>query len=916
MRGSSPIRRRAMRAGFSFSGSSLIGSIALAALLALGAGCGDDDGPMPTTDGGNLLPDGGLAPVDVPNPVLVQTMAPEEVRAGEVIMVSCLILDESGELYSSAGRTPTYRVSPETSIERMDGSLIAARAGEVEISCAFSDLMLTDESPAVVRILPGDPAEVVTSVDRSSVEAGGTVTASCDVFDAFGNRIEDAEPSVSVEPMDEGNTSDGLTTTFTRAGTYDVSCELAGAASVPERVEVTPSLPATLALAKVPDQPVYAIGQVVEVVAAVTDVYDNPIPDADVAFVSEPPGSMLGRNRFRYDADGTYVVTATVAPPTEGDVPLTGSVEIVVNGNGPSIQCTSPADGAMVDVAPGGTVTFSGEVSDTSGTDVVVVNGEVATLSADGTFSVPVTARFGMNFVDITAIDSFGAESSQTCTFLASDVWADPDDVLGNTVSLKLRQDAIDDGDRSGGIDSLGDLLQTVLDSDGLASTLDSALSDSNPLKADSCDVGGPFGSCTVRSRVDYQRLDLSGSKSVELRLVDGGLSARVAFDRLRVRLRVRGRVIGIPFDTEGWVTFDDPRVSMIFDITLSGGRPRITVRPGTVDVSIGGVDTSFSGLDGAVVNIVADLAEGTLRSTVENLLRDYIRDNFNDILDGVVAGLDISSLGTSLDVPSLGGGDPIPISFGVGFSSVSTTPSRFLVGIGTRFRGPTAIGTPSLGVAIPPGASPSFLDDPALSQSMGVSIHSVLFNQVTHAVWRGGLLNGTVTGDALGGSLPEGLTADLNGRLPPVAEMISGPEGDFVQIGIGALDLALVYPGLFEEPIRVTLGARATTNVALMGNDLSFEDITIEELSFSTGDVSLDASTREVLERFLRTLVQSIVDNVLNDALPALPVPSFALPDSLSTFGVPRGTELGIRSPSLANEPQHFVLRGDFGTL
>ena len=78
MRGSSPIRRRAMRAGFSFSGSSLIGSIALAALLALGAGCGDDDGPMPTTDGGNLLPDGGLAPVDVPNPVLVQTMAPRK----------------------------------------------------------------------------------------------------------------------------------------------------------------------------------------------------------------------------------------------------------------------------------------------------------------------------------------------------------------------------------------------------------------------------------------------------------------------------------------------------------------------------------------------------------------------------------------------------------------------------------------------------------------------------------------------------------------------------------------------------------------------------------------------------------------------------------------------------------------------
>jgi hypothetical protein len=103
---------------------------------------------------------------------------------------------------------------------------------------------------------------------------------------------------------------------------------------------------------------------------------------------------------------------------------------------------------------------------------------------------------------------------------------------------------------------------------------------------------------------------------------------------------------------------------------------------------------------------------------------------------------------------------------------------------------------------------------------------------------------------------------------------------------------------------------------VRLVGNDLSFDAITIDELFFSTPDVSLDSATRDVLERFLTTLVQSIVDRVLNDALPALPIPSFELPGSLSTYGIPPGTSLGIRSPALAVEPQHFVLRGNFGSL
>ena len=66
----------------------------------------------------------------------------------------------------------------------------------------------------------------------------------------------------------------------------------------------------------------------------------------------------------------------------------------------------------------------------------------------------------------------------------------------------------------------------------------------------------------------------------------------------------------------------------------------------------------------------------------------------------------------------------------------------------------------------------------------------------------------------------------------------------------------------------------------------------------------------------FPDSLIQRLVDSALNDALPALPIPSFELPSSVADCGLPAGSELGIRDPVLAREPQHFVLRGGFGVL
>ena len=886
----------------------------LALALAMVA-CGDDGGGTGDPDGGTVIdPDAMivLEPIDIADAALVQTSAPAEVRAGELIPVTCTILDENGEVYSSAGRTPRIRVSPEASVEREGAAIRAARVGTVEVSCGFADLMLTDESPARVRIVPGDAAEVITAVDRNSTDAGGSIAATCDVFDGYGNRIDDAEPTLTVSPTAEGTTVDGLGATLTQAGIYELACSLPGAATTPQRVEVTAALPASLVVAKVPDQPVYGVGQVIEVVAIVTDAYGNPVADAEVAYASNPAaGALIGRSRFRYFEDGTYTVTVTVAPPTEGDGTLRESVEIVVNGNGPAIRCDSPADGSMVNIAPGSTVSFQGSVDDSSGVDRVTVNGMAATLDGSGGFSRTLQAEFGINFVDVVATDSFGEESSRTCAFLATDRWHPPADVLTGTVALNLGQDAIDDRSPSGPIDSLNDLLHRVVNSAGLRNTLHTSLRASNPLKPRGCDQR-VFGACVFRSQIDYRDSELNGPNLTELTLIAGGLHARVRLENVRIRLDVDTNL----GDTEGWATIDYVDIELDFDLGLSGGRPSLTVRPGSATVDSGDISTNFGGIDGFFINIIVELLQNTVRGMVENALLGYVENSFDALLDGVVGSLDVSSLGSTFVVPRLDGAGNIDLNFGVGFSSINTTTSRLLFGIGTRFTGPSNIARPTLGVAIPHGGSGAAnrLDDAnRMGSSAAVSIHLGLFNQVLHALWRGGLLEATIDSTTLGGDSPSGLSAVISGALPPVASMNSESQ---VTLSIGSLAMQLTYPGLFDEPIFVVLGARASTDVSLVGNDLSFGTITVQDLFFSAEGVSLSMSTRDTLERFFTSLVQSIVDGALNDALPALPIPSFTLPASVSTYGLPSGLELGITSPVLATERPHFVLRGNFGEL
>ena len=333
------------------------------------------------------------------------------------------------------------------------------------------------------------------------------------------------------------------------------------------------------------------------------------------------------------------------------------------------IQCGSagggPRDGDMIDAAPGTALTFSGAVADANNVASVTVNGAAAALAPDGTFTAPLTTRFGVNFADVVAVDGFGAESSRTCAFLAAHDWLDESAPLADAVSLALVQEAFDDRDRGDGLDSIDDLLAAVINSPGLRTTLHNALLAANPLK-DSCDQK-VLGVCIFRSSINYRDSAIRGPNDGALDLIAGGLGGRINLRNLDISLRLGGTI-----STDIDARFNTIAIAIEFDTRLAGGRPSASVRSTAVDVS--GLDLSVGGVPDFLVDIITGLFRGQIEGLVESLLRDQVRDNFNDIIDGLLAGLDISSLGASFEVPRLGGGDPIRLDFGVGFASLDAT--------------------------------------------------------------------------------------------------------------------------------------------------------------------------------------------------------------------------------------------------
>ena len=858
-----------------------------------------DAGPPP------LGPDALVVPVPPEVASVETTIGVPSTLAGVAERVTCAALDRDGAAMPDV--ETTFEVRPQVGWQGGDSptEIVGILAGTYSVTCAAPNAGLRDATPARWDVFPGAPASVVARVDRARVNAGDLVSVTCEATDAQGNVLPADDAVVDATPGAAGNVVEGRRITFTQVGRYQVACTLPGVVSAASaEVVVEPALPATLLAALSPEAPVYQPGMVVTFRPIIEDVYGNRIEDVGLVYSSAPLLPGFGEGRFHLDREGRFHVGVCTVGPTATGADLCAEADLLVDAGGPAIRCTSPQPGSML--VRGGPIQLEGDVGDSAGVQRLTVDGRVVPVDAAGHFSTQVNPAWGLNIHDVVATDAVGNESSIFCAYFTSERYHPENTALPDALQLGLTQGAIDDGPPSRPILSLTDLLRSVINSQGLIDTIDASLRAQNPVVPNECRER-VLGVCLLSAGAEYRGLRIRGPNTMASTLLDGGL-------------RVRGRINGLELDVKllgtlgntGTLFADYIGVDLTFDIGLVNGRPQIGLRQ--VDaIDVGPMSSNFDGfITGTLLDLIFGAFEGTVRNTVAGALRDYLQNQVDALLTGVLSGVDVASFNAALALPALGGGPPVNAQIGFGLDALVATPQLLRLGIATLVTGPAREAADSLGVPLPPGDVGVVLHP---NGTAGASVAIGFVNQVLHTLWRGGMFR-IDDGGGLAGNLPDGAALTLRVALPPAAIGTGADNG--IRLFLGPVTGSLLYPGIFDEPLQIQLAATATAAVSLVnGNEIRFggdAGIQVERLALMVDGVVLTPQTRATLEQLFTRVVQSLLDQSLSGALPTLPVPDFALPDSLSMYGVPAGTRLGLRQLRLSGTPSHWLVDGVFG--
>lgn len=829
--------------------------------------------------------------------------------AGLENRLTCQALDQQGQPIADVATQ--LEVHPDTGFERTETGAIGHLARDYRLVCTVPSLGLRDPTPADWAVRPSTPALTVASLDTDEIPAGGAVVVHCETFDAYGNVVPTRDATVRLDPaVGDRSPSPDLPFAVTTAGTYEVTCAVPGAEAVPgPLLVVTPGLPLHLGLRLFPDRAVYRVGSVIELVTAVSDAQDNPLPDAPIRFESEPPLPGFGTGRFQATPEGRYTLTATVDGPTAHGRTLSESVEILVDRGGPGIHCERPAEGDFVALPPGGRGVLEGFVADIAGLRSVRVDGEPAVLDAEGRFTTEVGVTWGLNVHEVVAVDEAGNENSTLCTSFASGEYQNEGEPLRDALQLRLEQNTVDDGEPDAPLASLTDVLRRVLNSRGLRDTVHQAALAQNPVVPNECRAS-VLGLCLFSLGVEYRDIQIGGRNTLALTLVDGGVTLRASVRNLALTAQLQGTLGNTARISTEHITLD-----LTFDVGLRGdGQPSVRLR-GVNDVQVGRLDSDFSGfITGAILELVFSAFEGLIRDTVTDAIRGFLEDELRTALQDVLSNVDVGGLAQGFDVPLPVGGESVRLTLTPTFSTLDFRAGSALVGIGTKIEGPQRVAGRSPGVPLPPGTR-----EPALAGGapVGGAVALALLDQVMHRLWRAGYF------EAAGGGLVAGVAADLPEgtevflSLPAAPAVIGAPrdDGADVVVFLGPATAGVVYPAIFAEPFRVRLAAVVRARMRLQGErDLLFEDVTVEALHLDFAGAEIAERSRQVLESTLSRVVQGLVDGALNDGLPSLPLPDFELPASLAVYDLPVGTRLGLRQPSLTSTPAFWRLEGRFG--
>lgn len=592
---------------------------------------------------------------------------------------------------------------------------------------------------------------------------------------------------------------------------------------------------------------------------------------------------------INYSAGQTRSNNAVVGLSAAGELKAraqpTGTVHLILDVNGyfvagPSfLGCDSPAEGALVDVEPGAAVPITGTAV---GLSDVRVNGTPVVVAGDDTFSASVTGRYGLNFVELSAIDGAGATRTALCAFLGAEHWAMEGARFDEALVFRMEQR---------GFNKLTSLVPSWINAH-IEPDLHSALA-ANIGHAVIGNCGG-FGTC---ADIEYLSVSATLHPLVNISVTNQNTLRVQAELGLRVRLRVSGKEVGAPRGPiTGDAVFSNTNVSVDVSFTIDPvtGVPGV-LRAQVNSAGLGAADWSqFTGLGTTVGNMVVSYVEPELGSS----LGVVVLGDAAGLFEGLIAGMDITLPAAGFPVGRLDGTANMTVAL-TRWSGISLRNQGLTLLTGLRVTSPPPPPAATGRIPLPLFAN---TDLPGRGADAWSAVHVGVFNQVLQALWRAGLFDGTVDRAALGLDLPAGTSVSVQLRTMPV---VTGFDPATTGLDVGALDLVVTHPSL-PPGLGVTVGARMQASASLVSDDLVFGDIVASELRFSTGAVALDAASQATLEDLIRRLLAKLADIALNDSLPVLPA---------TVFTFPTGSQLVV-DPTLAIETNRVLLEGNIGSI
>jgi hypothetical protein len=375
---------------------------------------------------------------------------------------------------------------------------------------------------------------------------------------------------------------------------------------------------------------------------------------------------------------------------------------------------------------------------------------------------------------------------------------------------------------------------------------------------------------------------------------------------QLSVTIRATGSAGPIPFNVTGTISTPSLEMSLGADLDLVGGAFEVSVPADAVSASIGTISVSINGVPQALTNLIVSLSQDTIRNRILDALRSYARDQLGALLADFVESLEIPP--ADLEVPRLGSAGSISLTLETAPSSVEVSDPRALFGFAVRASVVAEHDLPSLGVALPSGP---ILGDPGSGTPLAFAAQLGALNQILHALWRSGLLHDHVDGSIVA-ELPPGASAELEALLPPV---VAGGDGQTGLVQLGALRVLLTYPGVFDTPVLLSVGAEASVTLATAGDSILLEDVEPVALHVSGVDAALTPIDQALANAIASEILQRLLEAALGAAAEGLSSPAFE-PTGLVPFGIPAGSRLGLVDPALELTPTHLYLRGGFGVL